>query len=96
MAGMYAVPGSEGEGAMSGADTLALASTNVEKPLGVKTPDALQSDLVATLDSDLLDFSKVVAVVSLRRGVVDIIECMCKNIPSMQSDGFLPPSSQAT
>lgn len=70
MAGVYAVP--ESEGAISEADTLALASTNVEKLQGVKT-DALQSDLVATLGSDLLDFSKVVAVVSPRRGVMDII-----------------------
>ncbi|KAL1938740.1 hypothetical protein VTO73DRAFT_11343 [Trametes versicolor] len=62
----------ESGGAISKADAIALASTNVEKLLGVKT-DELQSDLVATRGGDLLDFSKVVAVVSPRRGVVDII-----------------------
>lgn len=70
MAGVQAAL--ESGGAISKADAIALASTNVEKLLGVKT-DELQSDLVATRGGDLLDFSKVVAVVSPRRGVVDII-----------------------
>ncbi|KAI0367317.1 carbohydrate esterase family 9 protein [Pilatotrama ljubarskyi] len=60
----------ESNGTISKADAIALASTNVEKLLGVKT---LQGDLVATQGGDLLELSKVVAVISPRRGVVDII-----------------------
>ena len=33
----------------------------------------LQSDLVATVGGDLLEFSKVVGVISPKRGVVDIL-----------------------
>ncbi|OSC98900.1 carbohydrate esterase family 9 protein [Trametes coccinea BRFM310] len=62
----------ESDGAISKADAIALASVNVEALLGVKT-DGLQQDLVATQGGELLEFSKVVAVISPRRGVVDLI-----------------------
>ncbi|KAI9060397.1 carbohydrate esterase family 9 protein [Trametes sanguinea] len=62
----------ESDGAIRKAEAIALASVNVESLLGVKT-DGLESDLVATQGGDLLDFSKVVAVISPRRGVVDLI-----------------------
>ncbi|KAI0710536.1 hypothetical protein C8Q76DRAFT_600196, partial [Earliella scabrosa] len=58
-------------GEISKADALALVSVNVEKLLGVKT-DGLESDLVATSGGDLLDLSKVVGVISPRRGVVSV------------------------
>ncbi|OSD06097.1 carbohydrate esterase family 9 protein [Trametes coccinea BRFM310] len=62
----------ESNGQIEKADALALASVNVEKLLGIKT-DSLQGDMVATLGGDLLDFgSKVVGVISPRRGLVDI------------------------
>ena len=61
----------ESNGEIQKADALALASVNVEKLLGIKT-DSLQGDLVATHGGDLLDFSKVVGVISPRRGLVDI------------------------
>lgn len=54
---------------MSKAEALALTSTNVEKHAGVKT-DELQSDLFTTRGGHLAEFSKVVVVVSLRRGGV--------------------------
>ncbi|KAI0653864.1 carbohydrate esterase family 9 protein [Cubamyces menziesii] len=62
----------ESNGTISKATALALASTNVEKLLGVET-EGSQNDLVATLGGDLLSFSKVVAVISPRREVVDIL-----------------------
>ncbi|KAH9846908.1 carbohydrate esterase family 9 protein [Lenzites betulinus] len=62
----------EANGSISKAEALALASTNVETLLGVKANGA-NGDLVATRGGDLLDFSKVVAIVSSRRGVVDIL-----------------------
>ncbi|KAH9898533.1 carbohydrate esterase family 9 protein [Cubamyces lactineus] len=61
----------ESNGEIQKADALALASVNVEKLLGIKT-DSLQSDLVATHGGDLLDSSKVVGVISPRRGLVNI------------------------
>ncbi|KAI0670026.1 carbohydrate esterase family 9 protein [Trametes maxima] len=61
----------ESDGQIRKADAIALASVNVEMLLGIKTDD-LQGDLVATRGGDLLDFSKIVGVVSPRRGVVDI------------------------
>ncbi|KAK0494473.1 carbohydrate esterase family 9 protein [Armillaria luteobubalina] len=55
---------------MSQSDALALASANLEVLLGVDNEDY---DLVATTFGTLLDFeSKVVGVVSSRRGVVDL------------------------
>lgn len=60
-------------GEMSKADALALASVNVEKLLGVHIDDA-QSDLVATRGGGLLDLSsKVVGIISPRRGIVDLL-----------------------
>ncbi|KAI0374295.1 composite domain of metallo-dependent hydrolase [Pilatotrama ljubarskyi] len=61
----------ESGGEIKKADALALASVNVEKLLGIEV-DGLQGDLVATRGGDLLEFSKVVGVLSPRRGLVDI------------------------
>ena len=61
------------DGRLSKADTLALASTNLEKLLGGKGTSESAHDLVATKGGDLLDFeSKIVAVISCRRGLVDL------------------------
>lgn len=62
-------------GRLSKADTIALASTNLEKLLGGGGASAQDAhDLVATKGGDLLDFeSKVVAVISARRGTVDLL-----------------------
>ncbi|KAM5543998.1 hypothetical protein V8D89_002615 [Ganoderma adspersum] len=62
----------EAGGALSKADALALASSNLEKLLGV-TADGLQGDLVVTRGGDLVEFSKVVAVISPRRGLVNFV-----------------------
>ena len=52
---------------------MALASVNVEKLLGINV-DGVHGDLVATRGGDLLGFdSKVVGVISPRRGVVDLL-----------------------
>ncbi|THG99926.1 hypothetical protein EW026_g2506 [Hermanssonia centrifuga] len=57
---------------LSKASALALASSNVEKLLGVEI-DPYESDLVATSGGDLLSFEgKVVAVISPRKGRVDL------------------------
>lgn len=62
----------EANGEISKAEAIALASVNLERLLGVK-PDQFQSDLVATRGGTLLDFkSKVVGLISPRRGVVDL------------------------
>ncbi|KAJ7221007.1 carbohydrate esterase family 9 protein [Mycena haematopus] len=59
---------------MSRADALALGSTNVAKLLGAKAPRRLTEDFVATRGGDLLSLdSKVVAVISARRGLVDLL-----------------------
>ena len=51
-----------------------MASSNVEKLLGVES-NPYTSDLVATAGGDLLSFEgKVVAVISPRRGKVDFFE----------------------
>ncbi|KAJ7116414.1 carbohydrate esterase family 9 protein [Mycena epipterygia] len=61
-------------GGMSKAEVLALGSTNVAKLLGAKAPMKFNQDLVATLGGDLLSFnSKVVAVLSPGRGLVDLL-----------------------
>ena len=55
---------------------MAIASTNIEKLLGGKVEASAEQlgDLVATEGGDLLDFtSKVVAVISPRRGFVDLL-----------------------
>jgi hypothetical protein len=61
-------------GRISKIQALALASTNLEKLLGCDSGVALGSlDLVATQGGDLLSFeSKVVGVISPRRGSVDL------------------------
>ncbi|EMD37398.1 hypothetical protein CERSUDRAFT_114069 [Gelatoporia subvermispora B] len=58
-------------GKLSRSEALSLASINLDELLGVKTTRS-QSDLVATRGGDLLEFSKVVGVISQRRGVVDL------------------------
>lgn len=60
-------------GALSYQDALALASTNVERLMGV-TEHSQNTDLVATRGGHLLSFeSKVVAILSPRRGLVDLL-----------------------
>ncbi|KAG9313485.1 hypothetical protein JVU11DRAFT_5810 [Chiua virens] len=61
-------------GLISIEDAFNMATTNVERLLGVTTR-ASESDVVATKGGDLLSFEgKVVAVTSARRGVVDLFE----------------------
>ncbi|OBZ68120.1 hypothetical protein A0H81_11871 [Grifola frondosa] len=62
----------EAHGEISKARAIELASVNVEKLLGISVDDK-DGDLVATRGGDLLEFSKVIGIVSPRRGVVDII-----------------------
>ena len=54
---------------------MALATTNLEKLLGSKGANAQSThDLVATKGGELLDFgSKVVAIISPRKGTVDLL-----------------------
>ncbi|KAF9233435.1 hypothetical protein BU15DRAFT_53885 [Melanogaster broomeanus] len=62
----------DSHGLISTADALTMATTNVEKLLGV-TRKALDCDMVATKGGELLSFEgKVVAITSPRRGVVDL------------------------
>ncbi|KAL5535125.1 hypothetical protein ACEPAF_3219 [Sanghuangporus sanghuang] len=62
----------ESSGKMSKAQALALASTNLEKLLGLEI-DPESSDLVATEKGDSFDFEgKIVGVISPRKGVVDL------------------------
>lgn len=57
---------------MSHTEALAMASTNLEKLLGLQV-DATSGDLVATKGGHLLEFeSKVVGVLSAKKGVVDL------------------------
>ena len=64
----------DSRGLISIEDALDMATTNIEKLLGV-TRKASESDMVATIGGDLLSFEgKVVAVTSPRRGLVDIFE----------------------
>ena len=58
----------ESGGSISKEQAIELVSTNVETLLGVVD----EGELVATRGGDLLEFSKVVSVISPRRGVVDI------------------------
>lgn len=52
-------------------EAIALASTNLERLLGVQSYD---SDLIAVRKRTILDFEgKVVGVISLRREVVDLL-----------------------
>ena len=57
--------------AISKAQAISLVSTNVESLLGIER-DEDETELVATSGGDLLEFSKVVAVISPTRGVVDV------------------------
>ena len=51
-----------------------MGSTNVEKLLGGKAKAAKDYDLVATEGGDILDISsRVKAVISLRRGLVELL-----------------------
>ncbi|KAH7885714.1 hypothetical protein F5I97DRAFT_1874828 [Phlebopus sp. FC_14] len=62
----------DSKGLISFADAMTMATTNIEKLLGVKR-GAIECDMVATRGGELLSFGgKVVAVTSPRRGVVDI------------------------
>ncbi|THH10380.1 hypothetical protein EW145_g1372 [Phellinidium pouzarii] len=64
----------EAGGRISRSEAIALASTNVERLLGVDSKTALLGDLVATEGGDLLDIeSKVVGVISPRRAQVDLL-----------------------
>ena len=58
----------ESDGSISKEQAIELVSTNVETLLG----GVDEGELVATRGGDLLEFSKVVSVISPRRGVVDI------------------------
>ncbi|KAH8080277.1 carbohydrate esterase family 9 protein [Cristinia sonorae] len=61
-------------GHLSKANALALGSTNLEKLLGREVQDYAMDDLVVTEGGDLLDFgSKVIAVISPRRKLVDLM-----------------------
>ncbi|KZP34599.1 composite domain of metallo-dependent hydrolase [Athelia psychrophila] len=61
----------ESRGEISKTEALALASVNLEKLLGISQP---KPDVIATQGGSLLDFeSKVVGVISARRGVVDLL-----------------------
>jgi len=63
----------DSHGTIDFADALAMASVNVETLLGVHQNPA-DTDLVATSGGNLLSFEgKVVAVISPRRGLVDIL-----------------------
>ncbi|KAJ3740867.1 hypothetical protein DFH05DRAFT_1528666 [Lentinula detonsa] len=60
------------EAGISKAEAIALTSSNLEKLLGL-TSGTVSSNLVATTGGTILDFeSKVVAILSSKRGVVDI------------------------
>lgn len=62
----------DSQGTISKAEALAMASSNIQKLLGVEKESA-NSDLVATWGGDLLSFeAKVVGVLSKRRGKVDL------------------------
>ncbi|EMD37373.1 hypothetical protein CERSUDRAFT_114046 [Gelatoporia subvermispora B] len=63
-------------GEISKAQAIAMGSTNVEKLLGgrVEAEEEAPRDMVVTAGGDILDFgSKVVAIVSSRRKVVDLL-----------------------
>lgn len=69
----------EASGSISQSEALALASSNLEKLLGVEEAGGVHGaqqiggDLVATSFGGILDFeSKVVGVISPRRGLVDL------------------------
>jgi len=62
----------EAGGKISKEEAIAIGSVNLEKLLGLDV-QAEETDMVATRGGDLLEMSaKVVAVVSPRRGIVDL------------------------
>ncbi|KAI0710591.1 carbohydrate esterase family 9 protein [Earliella scabrosa] len=62
----------DADGLISKEQAVALASTNVEKLLGIERK-ADEVELVATRGGDLLGYGKVAAVISPVRGVVDLL-----------------------
>ncbi|KAJ7589790.1 hypothetical protein C8J56DRAFT_1139426 [Mycena floridula] len=63
----------ESNGQLTTTDALAMASSNIEKLLGIKLENA-NTDLAVTRTGDLFSFeSKVVGIISSRRGVVDLL-----------------------
>lgn len=63
----------ESGGKIGVAHALAMASSNIEKLLGIKL-DAVNTDLAVTMGGDLFSFeSKVVAMISPRRELVDLL-----------------------
>lgn len=61
----------EADGRLSVQDAIALASTNLERLLGVQVPN---KDLVAVKQGTLLDFEgKIVGLISPERGLVDLV-----------------------
>ena len=61
----------ESDRVISKAEAIAFVSTNVEKLLGIVRGED-EVELVATSGGDLLEYSKVIGIISPRRGVVDI------------------------
>ncbi|KIJ61332.1 hypothetical protein HYDPIDRAFT_96756, partial [Hydnomerulius pinastri MD-312] len=62
----------ESDGQITKSQALALASTNLEKLLGISSASSTSGDLVATLGGSILDLeAKVVGVISPRRGLVE-------------------------
>lgn len=64
----------EAGGQLSKSQALAIASTNIEKLLGIAPETALLNDLVVTHGGDLFDMeSKVIGVVSPLRNQVELL-----------------------
>lgn len=62
----------EAGGSISRKEAIALVSTNFDRLFGISAGD--HADLVATTGGSLFDYSsKVAAIISSRRGLVDII-----------------------
>lgn len=63
----------ESNGTIDKAQAVALATTNIEKALGLTSN--LLHDIVAYHGGDIFDFhSKIIGVVSAQRGAVDIFD----------------------
>ncbi len=63
----------DSNGKISKEHAIALASTNIEKLLGV-TVEAEDTDFVASISGDFLDpSSRVASIISPRRGRVDLV-----------------------
>ena len=62
----------DGNGRITREQAVAMASTNLERMLGISSSD-MKGEWVAYMNGGVLDFtSKVVGVVSERRGVVEL------------------------